>query len=137
MALSTLDRVLLAGTVALGLAFAASQAHARDRAVAEAFQRANPCPSTGRPYGTCPGWTRDHFVPLCAGGADDPSNMVWEETRRSLDKDQLEFRLCHALYRADRATDPSEAEVLRISAWDRYWAALRAMGGEEAARAGQ
>lgn len=137
MTLSTMDRALLAGTVALGLASATSQAHARDRSVAEAFERSHPCPSTGLPYGACPGWTRDHLVPLCAGGADAIQNLWWEDTRRSLDKDQLEFRLCHQLYRADRTADPSVAEALRISAWDGYWAALCAMGGEEAARPGQ
>jgi hypothetical protein len=25
----------------------------------------------------CPGYVVDHIMPLCAGGADDPANMMW------------------------------------------------------------
>jgi hypothetical protein len=42
-----------------------------------AFQRAHPCPATGKPTGACPGFLRDHIVALCRGGADSAANMQW------------------------------------------------------------
>jgi len=44
--------------------------HARSRDVPRQFQKEHPCPSTGRKWGACPGYVRDHIKPLCAGGAD-------------------------------------------------------------------
>ena len=66
----------------------------RSRAVTEAFQRENPCPSTGRRAGACPGWIKDHIVPLCAGGADSPSNMQWQTIAQAAAKDRLERAEC-------------------------------------------
>jgi hypothetical protein len=43
-----------------------------------AFQRAHPCPATGRPWGPCHGWVAMYVKPLCAGGADDLSNLQWQ-----------------------------------------------------------
>lgn len=62
------------------LSFAAISTHAqinRDRAQVRAFRAENPCPATGRTRGPCAGWEIDHAVPLCAGGADHPSNLQW------------------------------------------------------------
>ena len=42
------------------------------------FQRRHPCPSTGKTHGPCPGWVRDHIVPLCKGGPDTVANMQWQ-----------------------------------------------------------
>jgi hypothetical protein len=39
------------------------------------FKKANPCPSTGRTHGSCPGYVIDHVKPLKRGGADRPSNF--------------------------------------------------------------
>lgn len=41
------------------------------------FEKANPCPSTGRASGPCPGWVIDYIVPLNRGGTDTPRNMRW------------------------------------------------------------
>lgn len=43
----------------------------------DAFQKAHPCPSTGKPTGACPGWAVDHVIPLACGGCDAVSNMQW------------------------------------------------------------
>lgn len=49
----------------------------RDDAAKRRFQKANPCPVTGKTSGGCPGYEIDHKVPLSKGGADAPSNMQW------------------------------------------------------------
>lgn len=41
------------------------------------FRRQNPCPTTGKTTGRCPGYEVDHRMPLACGGADDPGNMQW------------------------------------------------------------
>lgn len=66
----------------------------RSAAARAAFARAYPCPATGRPRGACPGWVVDHVVPLCAGGADHPSNMQWQEREASYVKDAEERQTC-------------------------------------------
>ncbi len=49
----------------------------RSRAVRSSFHRSNPCPSTGRNRGSCPGYEVDHIVPLACGGSDSVGNMQW------------------------------------------------------------
>lgn len=78
-----------------------SQEH-RSREVAAAFQRGNPCPATGRRSGACPGWVRDHIVPLCAGGADAVSNMQWQSVAAAAAKDRVERAYCSAGRAAER-----------------------------------
>lgn len=68
----------------------------RSRSVTEDFQRQNPCPSTGRRSGACPGWVKDHVVPLCAGGPDAVSNMQWQTVENAASKDRLERAVCSA-----------------------------------------
>ncbi len=49
----------------------------RSRVVRSNFHRSNPCPSTGRNRGSCPGYEVDHIVPLACGGSDSVGNMQW------------------------------------------------------------
>ncbi len=46
-----------------------------------------------------PGYVVDHIVPLCAGGADAPSNMQLQTKRAALRKDVGERAQCRALKR--------------------------------------
>jgi hypothetical protein len=64
----------------------------RSREVTRQFQRLHPCPSTAKTYGACPGWIKDHVVPLCKGGADAVWNMQWQTVAAAHAKDQWECR---------------------------------------------
>ena len=63
------------------------------------FKHLHPCPSTARSTGSCPGYIIDHIEPLCAGGADAPSNMQWQTIAASKAKDKLERQECSAFPR--------------------------------------
>ncbi len=52
---------------------------------------------TGYPHGR-KGYVVDHIVPLCAGGADKPSNMQWQTIAESKIKDIDEVQYCHMLW---------------------------------------
>jgi len=73
--------------------FAYGKTH-RDPAQRAAFTHSHPCPSTGRTSGRCPGYVVDHVTPLCAGGADRPSNMQWQTVSEGKNKDRLERQQC-------------------------------------------
>lgn len=45
--------------------------------VLTAFTKAHPCPATGLSTGACPGWQRNHIIPLAAGGCDMVANLQW------------------------------------------------------------
>jgi hypothetical protein len=62
----------------------------RDPAQRRKFERRNPCPSTGRTSGKCPGYVVDHIKPLKRGGADRPSNMQWQMVAAAKAKDKWE-----------------------------------------------
>lgn len=74
----------------------------RSRAVTRQFERLHPCPSTGRTIGACPGWIKDHVIPLCAGGPDSVSNMQWQTVADAKAKDRDEFRECRKIRRKVR-----------------------------------
>jgi len=63
---------------------------ARDRSARRDFQRQQPCPSTGRRSGACPGYVADHVVPLKRGGSDQPANMQWQTVEDAKQKDRVE-----------------------------------------------
>jgi hypothetical protein len=79
--------------LALALLFAL-EAEARERSVAREFQKANPCPVTGKKSGACPNFERDHVRPLCAGGADHPSNMQWLSVEQHRAKTKVDRKEC-------------------------------------------
>jgi hypothetical protein len=45
----------------------------------------------------CPGYVVDHIMPLCAGGADDPANMMWMTAVDGKKKDAVEMKLCRCM----------------------------------------
>ena len=72
----------------------ASASEHRSRAVTREFQRGQPCPSTGRTSGACPGYRKDHVVPLACGGPDAVSNLQWQTIADARAKDAWERRAC-------------------------------------------
>jgi hypothetical protein len=68
----------LAASIVLPLS--ASAKEHRSASVKREFQLTHPCPSTGLTSGACPGWVKDHIVPLVCGGPDAPSNMQWQRS---------------------------------------------------------
>lgn len=94
----------LAVFVALAVISSGSDAHGhrikRSHSAIHAFMREHHCPSTGNSKGRCPGWIVDHVVPLCAGGADDPSNMQWQTVADAKAKDKQEWAQCRRLRKA-------------------------------------
>ena len=90
-------RPLRAALVVMVLVTASTHAEAkipRNAAAIAEFKRQQPCPSTSKARGKCPGWIVDHVKPLCAGGPDAPANMQWQTITDAKAKDQLERREC-------------------------------------------
>jgi hypothetical protein len=84
-------RILIIPLLCLALpALAGERSHATTRE----FQRLHPCPLTHLRTGTCPGYVKDHIVPLCAGGPDTPANMQWQTVKEAKVKDVQERRMC-------------------------------------------
>lgn len=86
-------RALLAVAI---LATSSASAH-RSESARHEFEQSTPCPSTGVTTGKCQDYVIDHKLPLCAGFPDAASNMVWEELRESMAKDQEERAFCAKL----------------------------------------
>jgi 5-methylcytosine-specific restriction endonuclease McrA len=88
----------LAYSLAIALALClcgVAPTEARSRAVVAEFKRLQPCPSTGKATGACPGWQVDHVLALCAGGRDEVRNLQWlrvEEHRIKTRSDVLACR---------------------------------------------
>jgi hypothetical protein len=87
-------RTLAAALAVLALAVPVEAKTQRSRAVTQQFQKLHPCPATGKATGACPGWVKDHVVPLCAGGPDAVRNMQWQTKAEAAAKDRAERAQC-------------------------------------------
>jgi hypothetical protein len=85
--------VALACCIAVAPSLAMAKGY-RSLQVKHEFQHQHPCPSTGRTTGACPGYTKDHVVPLACGGADAVSNLQWQTTSEAKAKDRWETKGC-------------------------------------------
>jgi hypothetical protein len=76
--------------LALALPSGTSARERRSREVTREFQREHPCPSTGKTSGACPGYRKDHVVPLACGGAEVVANLQWQTIAAAKAKDRWE-----------------------------------------------
>lgn len=89
-------RLLLLFTLAVSLQAATHRqaTYHRSRETTRRFQQLHPCPSTGKRTGGCPGYVKDHRVPLACSGADLPYNLQWQSTADAKAKDKVERKGC-------------------------------------------
>jgi len=76
------------------LALGSDAGQRRDLVARATFVKKNPCPSTGKPRGACPGWVVDHVIAIACGGADLPVNMQWQTVEDAKAKDRWERKGC-------------------------------------------
>src|SRR5215470_4838679 len=93
-------RVLLMVCIALPVSALAKQP--RSASAKHEFQLMHPCPANGHRSGACPGYIKDHVVPLACGGPDAPSNMQWQTRADAKAKDKWERKPCAAPVRPVR-----------------------------------
>jgi len=67
------------------------------------FTKRHPCPASGKVQATCAGYVVGYIKPLCAGGADRPSNMQWLAAADARKKERLDAQECRA-YRKQKRT---------------------------------
>jgi hypothetical protein len=84
----------------------------RSHKVLSDFQKLYPCPVTNSTKGPCEGYTKDHIIPLCAGGRDTVSNLKWSEHQYALFRDHQELALCRRLKEKGRVLLDTPKEVL-------------------------
>jgi hypothetical protein len=106
--------------------------HAREhRGPMNAARRDEILTRYGLPPGTHPGYEIDHLIPLCLGGADDPSNL-WPQMRRSIEpewnaeaKDRLERRLCDRVCAGQLDLGTAQQEIAEdwIAVYQKYFEA--------------
>ena len=93
-----MKKLILAVVASLALVYAAEagsyhyKRHPRSAEVTHEFERENPCPSTGKRSGACPGYIKDHIQALCKGGADAVWNLQWQTVADAKAKDRWRRR---------------------------------------------
>jgi hypothetical protein len=80
--------------VCVPLTVSASAKQSRLASVKREFQLTHPRPANGHTSGACPGYVKDHVVPLACGGPDAPSNMQWQTRADAKAKDKWETKGC-------------------------------------------
>ena len=80
--------------MAIALCVGTTEARERSASAKSEFKQSNPCPSTGRHGGACPGYEIDHRRPLATGGADHHSNMQWLSKEQHKVKTRYERQTC-------------------------------------------
>jgi hypothetical protein len=90
-----LSRLVIAALACCLVPIAATVAgEHRSLEVKHEFQRQHPCPSTGQTTGRCPGYIKDHIVPLACGGPDSVTNLQWQTITAARAKDKWERKSC-------------------------------------------
>jgi len=58
------------------------------------FKKTHPCPSTGKQEEACSGYVVTHVVAICAGGANEPSNMQWLPLEEAIERERAAQEQC-------------------------------------------
>lgn len=87
----------------------------RNTAMLDEFAKVFPCPQTGEPVTSCPGWALDHVLPVALGFCDRQDNIQWlpwvlKAGRGKLPKDRWERKIYHSA----PVRVPMPATTLRI-----------------------
>jgi hypothetical protein len=92
--LESTSKIALAVLLAFSLATPSWAEYRRSAKAKSQFKQLHPCPSTGHPKGSCPGYIIDHIKPLACGGPDTPENMQWQTKADAKAKDKWERKDC-------------------------------------------
>jgi hypothetical protein len=84
----------IALAVCVILPISASAKEHRSTSVKRELQLTHPWPATGLTSGPCPGYVKDHVLPLACGGPDAVSNLQWQTIRDAKAKDKWETKGC-------------------------------------------
>ena len=76
----------------------------RDEQQKQEFKKANPCPTTGKTSGPCPGYHVDHKKALMNGGKDRPKNMQWLAEPVHREKTKADLAKCKGSYSCKHKT---------------------------------
>jgi hypothetical protein len=68
--------LLIAAAFAVCVVLPGSAKEHRSASVKREFQLTHPCPATGRTSGACPGYVKDHVLPLTCGVASRKAAVV-------------------------------------------------------------
>lgn len=87
----------------------------RNTAMLDEFAKVFPCPETGEPVTSCPGWALDHVLPVALGFCDRQDNIQWlplvlKSGPGKLPKDRWERKIYHST----PVRVPMPATALRI-----------------------
>ena len=81
-----------------------------------AFKSIHPCPSTGKPTGSCPGWQMNHVIPLACGGIDAVSNLSWQPTViKTCWQDWCQDRFERRIYAIGKGEEYCKNEIVIIN----------------------
>ena len=80
---------IIAAVIAALLSSPLSAREYRSREVTREFQREHPCPSTGQTRGACPGYRKDHVIPLACLAGRDSGELGHEELEVAFDRGEI------------------------------------------------
>jgi hypothetical protein len=80
--------------VCVALQISALAKQPRSASVKREFQLTHLCPTNGRTSGACPGYAKNHAVPLWCDGSDAVSSLQWQTIRSAKAKDHWETKEC-------------------------------------------
>ena len=72
----------------------------------EIFIKRHPCPATRKVQTECPGYVVSYVKPLCAGGVDRVSNMLWRTVAEAKKQEREDRKVCAKPSAPGKASPP-------------------------------